>query len=346
MENQNILDDNNLIDDDEIKCSYEIIQEVLRNITIDRCKRELSPDLQEKTELDINYLGINNINYDINYHTNFIGQGQIYLCVYQLNKVHVDYPFLQFFMLKGNQLHKTCADVFDFPSFSFTCGDNVYEMCNTLMKMMKMCYWGQLNYEYKGFIIHNNNCYVFMENITLIDSYKINRNDDLWIVMPDEIMNSNEVCGFKIRKHIIHFFNKYPNCLKLVNKENKMYESPVVAYSCVSSEQLVFQGIFGQSRSSDTTLIGPYYYFTDYKHSTALAPKCDKKGIIRFALFLGDMKVIETDNSNLETILDDCDSVFFIKNDVKYWVIDDFYRQSVVSYHNIPYDFDEKYMIS
>jgi hypothetical protein len=103
----------------------------------------------------------------------------------------------------------------------------------------------------------------------------------------------------------------------LKNKNGDNYELPVVGYIGMNGtkyNKVSFTYTFGNSPKDKNSMLGPYYYFTDYKNAiregcwseNGKPVKVDdvlitdneygryKKGsIVRFGLFLGKMKMVE-----------------------------------------------------
>ena len=129
----------------------------------------------------------------------------------------------------------------------------------------------------------------------------------------DEIVNHKSVCNFSIDTNTSGFFERNKEFIYLHDKDGDPYEPPTVAYTGCRASMLEFMSVFGTPPSDDINLLmGPYYYFTDYnkaieqgswpnKQAKDNMPenikldtfdRYDKGGVIRFALFLGNMKVI------------------------------------------------------
>ena len=111
----------------------------------------------------------------------------------------------------------------------------------------------------------------------------------------------------------------------LQNRQNKNYVLPVVAYVARDDPKLHFTFVFGVSKSLNTSILGAYYYFNNYKNSFHpnsgmimnhdgpassnthnLSQTLFARGIIRFALFIEKTKIIQNlpndpiDNSEIK----------------------------------------------
>jgi hypothetical protein len=152
---------------------------------------------------------------------------------------------------------------------------------------------------------------------------------------------------------------------------------PVVCYSGVEEKKLKFTGIFGIGKSDNDHIVGPYYYFTSYSKSIKQCASISSEngGIVRFALFLGKLKVPlnypseENDDSEYKkqvvenanttddfqkntlkisdyngTWTEEYDSIYIGKlellngkvlEDAPYWVVKEYEQQMPLSYHYI-----------
>ena len=173
------------------------------------------------------------------------------------------------------------------------------------------------NIDYKGFYVSNNELFVFFD----ITKYKlllndISRDNILWFVLVDEIINGGMLSGIPIDNNVCEFFILNHQFGLLHNKQNEKYEVPSVAYTITSEKQANFTYIFGVSSSNIDNnntphIFGSYYYFTNYDNClTQIKTMVDnnmkesKLGLNRFALFLEKIKLVQ----NLETdIIDDSD---------------------------------------
>ncbi len=66
---------------------------------------------------------------------------------------------------------------------------------------------------------------------------------------------------------------------------------------------LKFTHTFGVSKSDNKSILGPYFYFTNFNNAVEqcdYSEKYDKMGLIRFAIFTGVMKIITNWESNID----------------------------------------------
>ena len=216
----------------------------------------------------------------------------IHICAYHVNSIHM-LPFLEYFLFKSN---KEEEEQFAFPSFEYDSTMNVMTKSVTLMQVLCLTYYKNAEYNYKGFMNDDNNIYLFFDCSNLkLDSYNMGRNNDLWLVAMDEIINQKQVCNFKINNKVVDFFKTNSNFLFLTDFAENVIEMPTIVYSGCSKEKLNFIATFGVPREEDDALMGKYYYFTDYQNAIKIYRifnnNEDFGGLIRSAIFLGKTKV-------------------------------------------------------
>lgn len=259
--------------------------------------------------------------------------GTINLCIYQIN-VSGKVPFIQYILQKYNSQHKKQPDVIKFPTFNYVKGMDIMSYCQSILDMTFICYSENMKeenkgaYVYKGFTNNNNQFQLFFDcSLYNIDVHKLYRENDLYLTLMDEIVNHQSICNFKIDEEVVDFFMNHPNFVYLVDADEYYIETPIVAYAGCNYNQLEFSSIFGISTSKPESLMGPYYYFTDYQNAikaggwvnkeiqnrTKESPQTSsqtssqkssqkmvdydehgrfiKGGLIRFAIFPGNTKV-------------------------------------------------------
>ena len=255
--------------------------------------------------------------------------GTINICIYQIN-VSGKTPFIQYILQKNNSQHKKQPDVIKFPTFNYVKGMDIMSYCQSILDMTFICYSENMKeenkgeYVYKGFTNNNNQFQLFFDcSLYNIDVHKLYRENDLYLTLMDEIVNHQSICNFKIDQEVVDFFMNHPNFVYLVDADEYYIETPIVAYAGCNYNQLEFSSIFGISTSKPESLMGPYYYFTDYqnaikaggwankeiqnklkKSSQNTSQKSTQKmvdydehgrfikgGLIRFAIFPGNTKV-------------------------------------------------------
>lgn len=199
--------------------------------------------------------------------------GTINICIYQIN-VSGKTPFIQYILQKNNSQHKKQPDTIKFPTFNYVKGMDIMSYCQSILDMTFICYSENMKaenkgaYVYKGFTNNNNQFQLFFDcSLYNIDVHKLYRENDLYLTLMDEIVNHQSICNFKIDEEVSLFFMNHPNFVYLVDADEYYIETPIVAYAGCNYNQLEFSSIFGISTSKPESLMGPYYYFTDYQNA-------------------------------------------------------------------------------
>ena len=282
------------------------------------------------------YQAIECLNNDISSVYNCIDNARIHLCMYSVN-TSAKNPFLEFFLIKNNQ-NDIYPDILCFPSF-FYYRDVSNDILKESSKIQKMLLLDTSSVTFKGYLLEEvtglNDLYLFYEynNETQnshendIGSGEMYRNDILWKVVIDEIVNSRLLCNFPIDDVVTNFFLRNMQFMFLFKNNDKnnniIYETPTVVYHGVNESMLYFKYIFGIPKTNHDEIMGPFYYFTNYENAVKMSidsynnkcnstpnaelktetqpnilsfildkTKTDKKiGIIRSVIFLGVNKV-------------------------------------------------------
>ena len=253
---------------------------------------------------------------------------KINICCYIVdNKNRI--PFLKYLLPR-----LPLFEVLTFPQIDTT----IYDFdTNKLVEFIK-CYMFNLlhlrsdpefmtNCVYKGYQIYNNELYTFFD----LTQCNIEENEyfgnDIWFGLIDEIINTRHICNYPIFNPVTDFFTNNPDFLFLMDENNNEYEIPIVAYVGKSDRKLQFTYVFGQCKEEIKSILGPHYYFTDFKNAVRQGGwsktgkeeivhgilqtdneygRYIKGGVIRFVLFLGRTKIIqnmpddEIDNSDIK----------------------------------------------
>lgn len=168
---------------------------------------------------------------------------------------------------------------------------------------------------FKGFYLFNDSVKIFYD----LTECKLNL-DDIYISSPlrfcliDEIMNHKHILNYGFEEDVTSFFENNKEFCCLRDKSNVIYEIPSLVFAGSVGSMLYFTNVFGVSCKDKNSILGPYYYFTDFKNAVregcwSSENKFEIKngklitdneygryktsGVIRFALFLGKIKTIE-----------------------------------------------------
>jgi hypothetical protein len=258
-----------------------------------------TPIEEKKYNYNINHLLNDNI--DIILESN--SYNKIYLCCYEVNnKKSVLSPFLQYYLI--NDLLNENLTFPDLNLLNINLDtDNLLEYAKGYLFMLfNNNYSLNDNLEYNGAMYYKDDIYLFFD----LSKCKIQidflfKSSKIWLCLLDEIVNQQNVCNVQISNKVTNFFVNNSDLVFLYDNEDNMYETPSVCYVGKNWNKLNFTHIFGISKSDNKSILGPYYYFTNFNNATEqcdYSEKYDKMGIIRFAVFTGVMKIITNLESN------------------------------------------------
>jgi len=220
-----------------------------------------------------------------------------YICCYEINTKAYK-PFLQFL------LNKSALDVLSFPSVTISLFDKNEEDLLSYLEMYIYIIFNNVNITEKmvlnGYYVYENDVYFFY-NVTncQIDVNDIYRENNAWLCLVDEIVNKKHICNMKIEDDVADFFIVNNEFMVLKDLNDKWIESPTALYVGKEEKWINFTFMFGESKKDKNNILGPYYYFTNFTNAITQLKnqtqnmKQSKLGVIRFAIFLGDMKVIQ-----------------------------------------------------
>jgi hypothetical protein len=207
------------------------------------------------------------------------------------------YPYIKYLLTKKLQ-----TDTLVFPEIEISYLNLNTEKLITLVKLNLFSLLKLNDYDkdacFKGFYINNEELYIIFDltncNIEIKSTIK---NYTMLFCLIDEILNHTNICDFSIEQSVTIFFNCNIDFCFLKNKNGINYEVPSVGYVGIPQNRINFTYVFGISKNDNNAILGPYYYFTDYNNSIKeceiIIGNNNYAGIVRFALFLGKIKVIE-----------------------------------------------------
>lgn len=270
------------------------------------------------------YRAINSLPFNIDHVLHTDQTYKVNICAYEINNQH-KYPFLKYLLYKNKTINK-CS----FPPFFIT-GDKSKEIVlratNFVQKLLNNIAETPDNVVFNGCKFFNNNIYIFFDctQCTIKQSELLWNTNNTWFAIVDEIVNTKSVCNILIDECVTDLFLQNPYLCYLQNRQNENYVLPIVAYVARDDPKLHFTFVFGVSKSLNTSILGAYYYFTNYKNAfhpnstmivnhvgetTAptgnLSQTLFARGIIRFALFIEKTKIIQNspndpiDNSEIK----------------------------------------------
>ena len=221
---------------------------------------------------------------------------KVHICAYKVNN-NTSAPFLNILLHKQKGYNTLCMpEVPIFKQFESS------ELINySKIYLFGLCLLD--NYEtfvetleFNGFYIFDNNLYLFFD-ITKCE-LKINdiyNNSPLWFAIMDEIVNYKTICDIKIDDNVANLFTLNEELCFLSDENEEYYETPVICFVGSSKEKVSFKYVFGESSQNKNAILGPYYYFTNFNKA---CKDEDSDCIIRFAVFLGNVKYIENDQDD------------------------------------------------
>ena len=318
MNSLNIIDDTNDIDNEfnELLNTYQEELDGLKLYFEDNINIKPKNIISENTLYNCNYKyiypGLELLNDDLMYTANKYDHGNIHICAYNINN-NGQFPFIQYILRKYNETHKTKKDQITFPNFKYTKNYPIMDFNNLILEIIYKSYKIKTGkYEYKGFINNNNQFYVFYDFTTCnINIHELTRQNDLWLVSMDEILNHKNVCNFPIDSLVTNFFidSTHIDFNYLLDYDKNIIETPIIAYTDAPLNKLNFILYFGESESFHDELIEPYFYFSNYQKILLKNQLLNNNyGIVRFALFLGYMKIYDIyDIQETETETEKCE---------------------------------------
>jgi hypothetical protein len=274
-----------------------------------------------------NYIGLDKLLYNIDEYLNenLNENSKIKINAFEI-KNSKNVPYLKYLLIKDK-----LTDILFFPELELSDYSELTSEKIIMLAQIQLYYLIQLNnsnlheddnyskydknIRFKGFYLNDDIIHIFFDltecNLHIDCTY---RKSQLWFCLIDEIINYNKVCSLNIDSSVINFFITNIDFCYLKNKNNENYELPIVGYIGIQPIKLNFTYTFGISVKDKNAIMGPYYYFTDYKGSirdggwseTGMETKDNdtiitdneygrfkQGGIVRFALFLGKTKIVE-----------------------------------------------------
>lgn len=259
----------------------------------------------------------NYYSYDIHRHlqTNFYDvkvdeDENIYACCFRIvksraNKI-ISNPFLQYLLYKYPNNKKSIKNLCVFPFMKSNGKDLI-----TVSKLIINKIFDKI-YNPVGYIKNDDGIFLFyhidFDNVLV---KTINKSVNYIWGLIDEICNLKKIVTFPIHYSVTNLFLYNPKLIYLKDKNKKCIEVPTTAYIGDTEELLNYIATLG-IKSSAVRTFGPYYYLTDFKTAireggwssnyekrtifnkgiTDKNGKYNQGGIVRFALFLGNYRVI------------------------------------------------------
>lgn len=269
-----------------------------------------------------NYAFMDYLIKDMNMLVDINKYSQINLCIYTVNTTG-KYPFLQY-LLSANCFKTLGLPVLPvFRSFNnemlvsyssvFLSGILQIEDFENFDKKLEFKGF----YEFEG-CLENDDVYLYLFfdatncKLDIDETYSSNLTR---FALTDEIMNKRNICNIPINKETTNFFIHNDQINYLYDENNIAYQTPVVGFvGKPTPEKLKFVYTFGESAKNKSAILGPHFYFSDFNYAIRQGGwshnykpehiydklitdngngRYLKGGIVRFALFIGKIKIIE-----------------------------------------------------
>ena len=290
----------------------------------------------------------------------------IYRTVHCKNQHNVKHPFLQYLLYKYPANKSNLSNVMIFPFIKIK--NNIKLESKKFIKKIT----GK-NINPEGFIEKNKTVFLFY-NLTsdedhIIDKvFYLNKQNELWWCLIDEICNHQKVLTFPVHKSVFTLFYKNPSLIYL-RLDEKRVEIPIVAYYGNYFNFLPVVAALGQrantaKTNNDSLFFSSYKkavrygcWTEDYKKKTVYGEEVSdidglyhKCGIIRFALFVGKINILDDiEDSKIENYItsntwrSEYNSIFLTKikfdndnlNIEPEYILKEFSQQTPLSYHEI-----------
>jgi hypothetical protein len=263
---------------------------------------------------------------------------EIHLVVYEVNQESQYQPFLRFLLDKDFKHELQFIKIN--PILLLMNKKPFFEYLNDYLFLALSVNNGKssnLNYECKGMYRAESGIYLFIDisktKLEIVDVYQSN---PLWFTLVDEIMNQKHVCGINVNSNVTDFFSIYPHFLFIQDEKRKPIEIPIVAYVGRSEKKLEFTYVFGVSKTDE--LLGENYYFTDFENACKQIQYQNLKekiGIVRFAIFTGNLMIKDNLLSSDEGWSDSYDSIYLKMDEIPIYVLNKWEQQQSLSFHFI-----------
>ena len=255
--------------------------------------------------------------------------GRVSVCIYRINTSNSHYnvsvPFLQYLLYKYPKTAGPHSDLCIFPVAAAKGKDPQKEARNLAERLVgpnieeRGCLWVKrvgLFYFYQANPKSHNKMHI----------RTLSRKNELWWGLIDELCNYKRIMNFPVHPSVYTLFYRNPGLLYLHKKNGDVFDVPQVGFFGGYYETMPVVAAFGQRIKPFQRAPGPYYYFGTFRKAvryagwtpwygpmvsegrelTDAAGKYTDGGIVRFALFLGGMRVlVKEPKQGLEEFLDE-----------------------------------------
>lgn len=186
-----------------------------------------------------------------------------YMLCYHI-ETQCKYPFLQFILEKIPFCNGLVTEQFVLPHIRITNSNNFNQIALDKVNQMLIIMGINANAYYKGIIFSGNTGYILI-NLSINNNNKhlLSRNSPYWFVLPTEIINAKQVCGFNIDEDVTQLFTSNPQISILKNINTTLnYNLPDAVYTgCNDLKKSEFNFIFGNIKTKLFDSCNEYYFF-------------------------------------------------------------------------------------
>ena len=201
---------------------------------------------------------------------------RINICCYMVSTNGLK-PYLRYLLYKYPKSSDDYSDLLVFPFFLYekthhdikeVCRNNVLEYLDNI--------GGPSSVDVVGYKKTDIGLCVFVElDNKVYDSLNEikhqTRGSELWLVLMKEILDVKNVINFPIHSSVTNFFLNNMSFIFLLDKDDRPYTLPLVAYHGNYYKVISFVAVFGLKNPRVFSSLGPYYYFGTYEKALRYA---------------------------------------------------------------------------
>ena len=219
----------------------------------------------------------------------------VFVCAYIIDNID-SVPFLKYlFVYDPDDPDSLVLPYYECFASGINCKELKMDASMLLINILDRSNMG--DFVFKGYDVRDTNLYVFFDltnyNVVVGKGGIYHHNDAIKFCLIDEIVNTRKCFGYNIGDMVTSYFQSNPMLVYLCDENGNKFGNPIAGYIHTDYNDLSFLNTFGVKKSDDLSLLGPYYYFTDYENAKRKMKCCSghTHGIVRFALFMGSMLV-------------------------------------------------------
>lgn len=170
------------------------------------------------------------------------------------------------------------------------------------------------NTDYEGLYRHEGVQYMFFKiNNNANRVVNISSDDKEYLLLVDDIVNSQKYYNFEVEQEVTDFFIKNDKFIFLIDEKKMLIEIPIAGYIGDYYKKIGLLAGLGMNRSGPYSSLGPFFYFGSFDRSLRYAaitingepleiigkritientPVFTKGGVVKYAVFMGNSKVL------------------------------------------------------